>query len=109
MAATLLKTNSVTVAAQDDAATVSGIPSTGIVSVQIGGTFSATITFEGSVDGTNFRALNMTPSNSTTAATTATTVGVWVSGNAGAYSAIRARCSAYTSGSPVVTIRYCSQ
>jgi hypothetical protein len=45
------------------------------------------------------------PSNSTTAASTATAVGAWTV-NAGGYAAIRARCSAYTSGSPVLTVRY---
>ena len=108
MAATLLKTNSVTIAAQDNAATVSGIPSPGFVAVQIVGALSATITFEASVDGTNYVAFNMTPSNSGTEASTATAAGAWTK-STGAYSAVRARCSASTSGSPVVTIRYSAQ
>ncbi len=76
MAATLLKTNSVTIAAQDNAATVSGIPSPGFVAVQIVGALSATITFEASVDGTNYVAFNMTPSNSGTDASTTTAVSI---------------------------------
>jgi hypothetical protein len=108
MAATLLKTNSITVGAADQAASVSGIPSPGFVAVQVFGTFSGTITFEASVDGTNYVAFNMTPSNSGTDASTATSAGAFTK-STGAYSAFRARCSAYTSGSPVVTIRYSAQ
>jgi hypothetical protein len=108
MAATLLKTNSTTIAAQGDAASVSGLPSPGFVAVQIVGSMSATITFEASVDGTNYVAFNMTPSNSGTDASTATAAGAFTK-STGAYSAFRARCSAYTSGSPVVTIRYSAQ
>ena len=108
MAATLLKTNSTTIAAQDDAASVSGLPSPGFVAVQVTGTFSATITFEASVDGTNYVAFNMTPSNSGTDASTTTSAGAFTK-STGAYSAFRARCSTYSSGSPVVTIRYSAQ
>ena len=108
MAATLLKTNSKTIAAQDDAASVSGLPSPGFVAVQVTGTFSATITFEASVDGTNYVAFNMTPSNSGTDASTTTSAGAFTK-STGAYSAFRARCSTYSSGSPVVTIRYSAQ
>lgn len=100
-----LKSAVVTVAAQNDAATVLGLPSSGNVAVQITGTLSATITFEVTVDGTNWVAFNMTPSNSGTAASTATAVGAW-SASTGGYAGVRARCSAYSSGSPVVTVRY---
>jgi len=98
----------VTVAAQDDAASVSGLPSPGFVAVQVTGTFTATITFEASVDGTNYVAFNMTPSNSGTDASTATAAGAFTK-STGAFSAFRARCSAYTSGEPVVTLRYSAQ
>lgn len=108
MAATVLKSQQITVAAQDDAATVIGLPSPGAVAVQITGTLSATITFEATVDGTNWVAFNMVPAASATAASTATAVGAW-SANTGGYAGIRARCSAYTSGSPVVTVRYAAQ
>lgn len=100
-----LKSAAVTVAAQDNAATVLGLPSSGNVAVQVTGTLSATITFEATVDGTNWVAFNMTPSNSATPASTTTAVGAW-SASTGGYSGIRARCSAYSSGSPVVTVRY---
>lgn len=108
MAATLLKANTVTVSAVENAASVSGLPSPGFVAVQVTGTFSATITFEASVDGTNYVAFNMTPSNSGTDASTATAAGAFTKAT-GAYSAFRARCSTYVSGSPVVTIRYSAQ
>lgn len=100
----LLKSTT-TVAAANDAATISGFPSVGVVGIQITGTLSATITFEGTVDGTNYVALNCLPSNSGTAASTATAVGAFTV-SSGGYAAIRARCSAYTSGSPVLTVRY---
>ena len=44
------------------------------------------------------------PSNSSTAATTATTNGIWGSGSAN-YTAIRARCSTFVSGTATVTIK----
>jgi hypothetical protein len=93
------------VAAQDNAVTVTGLPSSGAAAVQIVGSLSATITFEATVDGTNWVAFNMTPTNSVTPASTATAAGAW-SASTGGYAGIRARCSAYSSGSPVVTLRY---
>lgn len=100
-----LKSAAVTVAALNDAATVLGLPSSGNVAVQVTGTLSATITFEATVDGTNWVAFNMVPSNSATPASTTTAVGAW-SASTGGYAGIRARCSTYSSGSPVVTVRY---
>lgn len=100
-----LKSAAVTVAALNDAATVLGLPSSGNVAVQVTGTLSATITFEATVDGTNWVAFNMLPSNSTTVASTTTAVGAWGASTSG-YAGIRARCSAYSSGAPVVTVRY---
>lgn len=108
MAATVLKSQQVTVAAAENAATVIGLPSPGQVAVQIYGTLSATISFEATVDGTNWVAFNMVPSNSATAAASATAAGAW-SASTGGFAGIRARCSAYTSGSPLVTIRYAAQ
>lgn len=105
MAATLLKSNQITVSAQDQAATVLGLPSPGAVAVQITGALSATITFECTVDGTNWVAFNLLPAASTTAASTATAAGIWTADTKG-LAGVRARCSAYTSGSPVVTLRY---
>lgn len=103
-----LKSAVVTVAAQNDAATVLGLPSSGNAAVQITGTHSATITFEATVDGTNWVSFHMLPSSSTTPASNTTAVGAW-SASTGGYAGIRARCSAYTSGSPVVTVRYTAE
>ena len=100
-----LKSAAVTVAALNDAATVLGLPSSGNVAVQIVGAMSATITFEATVDGVTWVAFNMIPAASTTAASTATAAGAW-SASTGGYAGIRARCSTYSSGSPVVTVRY---
>lgn len=69
----------------------------GAAALQLTGTWSATVAFEGSVDGGTFVALNMVPSNSATAASSATGNGVW-SANIGGYRIVRARASAYTSG-----------
>lgn len=101
----LLKTTT-TVAAANDAATVSGLPSVGTVGIQITGTMTGTtIAFEATVDGSNWVALNCMPSLSATAASTATAVGAWTV-SSGGYAAVRARCSVYASVSPVLTVRY---
>jgi hypothetical protein len=70
--------------------------------LQVTGTFTATVTFEATIDGSNWVALNATPSNSATPASTATAAGIWVANVAG-FVSIRARVSAYTSGSITVT------
>jgi hypothetical protein len=101
----LLK-STVTVAAANDAATVLGFPSVGMVGIQITGTMTGTtITFEATVDGTNWVSLNCMPSLSATAASTATATGAWTV-SSGGYASIRARCSTYAAVSPVLTVRY---
>ena len=75
------------------------------VVLQVTGTFTGTITFEASVDGTNYVAIAMKASAQTTATTlvtTTTTVGVF-SLNIQGLPNFRARMSAYTDGSAVVT------
>jgi hypothetical protein len=75
------------------------------VVLQVTGTFTGTITFEASVDGTNYVAIAMKASTQTTATTlvsTTTTVGVF-SLNIQGLPNFRARMSAYTDGSAVVT------
>lgn len=76
----------------------------GGVGVQVTGTFSGTLTFEGSLDGVTYTTLSLTPINSTTAVTTATAAGVW-SGGVGGLSVVRVRMSSYTSGTATVTIQ----
>lgn len=76
----------------------------GSATFTITGTFVATVSFEAAGDGVNFVAINCYPSSGTqTAATTATAVGTWVC-NLGGYAEVRARASAYTSGTATVSI-----
>jgi len=77
---------------------VAGCPT---ASLQVSGTFSATVTFEGTVDGANWIAIQMTNLNAGTASTTATAAGLFA-GNVAGLLKIRARISAYTSGNVTV-------
>lgn len=79
------------------------IAGAGAVGVQLTGTFTGTLQFEASINGSTFVALNMLPSNSTTAATSATAAGAW-SGNCGGYRIFRVRASAWTSGTASVAL-----
>lgn len=73
------------------------------VAFQLTGTFTGTITFESTVDGENWVATGAFPiSGSATAATTATTTGIWRIRLAGLV-AVRASCTAFSSGPIVVT------
>lgn len=68
------------------------------------GTFSGTVQFEASGDGgTTWVALNVTPSNSSTAVSSATTAGTWQANVVG-YTNVRERVSTYTSGTAVASI-----
>lgn len=80
----------------------------GAVGIQLTGTWTATVAFEGSVDGGTFVALSVIPAASATAeasadVTSATATGAW-SANIGGFRLVRARASAYTSGTIVVTL-----
>lgn len=77
----------------------------GAVAIQIQGTFVGTVSFEGSVDGATFVALGLTPIGTTTPATSATTTGVWSGVNVGGLAQVRARMSAYTSGTAIVNVQ----
>lgn len=71
---------------------------TGTVSVVLAGTFSATVQFEASYDGsTTWISVNGTPQPSGNAVTSATATGTWTFAVAGA-NFFRVRASAYTSG-----------
>jgi hypothetical protein len=70
--------------------------------IQLSGTFVATVTFEGTVDGTNWIAMQFIPLSTGTAATTATTTGLYAANVAG-LTQVRARVSAYTSGNITAT------
>lgn len=67
--------------------------------------FSGTVSFFGSGDGgTTWQALNVTPSNSTTAVTTATVTGLWQA-NVAAYTHVCMVVTAFSSGTVTATIR----
>lgn len=87
----------------DNAVQIS-VDGAGAVGLQITGTFTGTVSFEGSLDCQTYVALNMHPLNSTVAASSATAVGAW-SSNVGGVSCVQARMSSYTSGTAVVTLR----
>lgn len=70
----------------------------GTAIIQVTGTFVATITFEGTADGSNYQSISATQIGTSTIATTATTTGIFRLSVSGITS-IRARISAYTSGS----------
>lgn len=72
------------------------------VGVQLSGTFSATVTFEATIDGTNWIAILLTNLNAGTTATTATAAGLFRFDAKGLFQ-FRARVSAYTSGNVTVT------
>src|SRR5689334_24109262 len=75
----------------------------GSIGVQIGGAWTGTITFEGTIDHGTWQTLNVAKTNSTTQVTSTTANGVWVGSVAGLRAA-RARMSAYTSGTAQVQL-----
>lgn len=70
----------------------------GTVGIQLDGTWVGTVTFDGTVNHGTWQTLSVTPTNSTTAVTSATSTGLWIGSCAGLL-AVRARVSAFTSGS----------
>lgn len=76
----------------------------GTVAFQLDGTWTATVTFEGTVNHGTWQTLTVTPTNSTTGVTTATGTGIWTGSCAGLL-AVRARVSAFTSGTIDAQIR----
>jgi hypothetical protein len=73
-----------------------------VVSFQVSGTFVGTVTFEGSNDATNWTSLSCLSLDATTVTSTATAPG-FTRCNVNAIPSVRARISAYTSGSITVT------
>lgn len=84
--------------------TVLGVRGLGAVSIQITGTWTATLQFEGSLDGGTFVALSAVPTDSGTTVTSTTSNGVWRA-SAGGLAHVRVRMSAYTSGTATVTMQ----
>jgi hypothetical protein len=79
----------------------------GSVSLDLRGTFSMTIEVAGTVDGTNWTLIPVRPLNAASvlyvAAVTGTAAGTWV-GACSAFRRIRARVTAYTSGSATAVL-----
>lgn len=76
-----------------------------LLAAQVSGTFVGTVTWEATIDGTNWIAIAArTMADQSTYATTATAPGLFAIPCAG-LQAVRARVSAYTSGSITVTAR----
>jgi hypothetical protein len=70
-----------------------------VFSVAVSGTFVATVSFEGSLDGVTFFAVGLTPMAGGAAVTSATAAGQWYAAPVMALLQFRTRVSAYTSGS----------
>lgn len=75
----------------------------GTVGAQITGTYSGTHAFEGTLDETNWVAINCTPPSSVTPATTTTSTGAWTCA-VGGLRQFRVRMSIYTSGTSVISL-----
>jgi len=75
---------------------------------QVTGTFTGTITFEATIDGTNWEPIQVANKADGAVATTATTTGLYETSTAG-LGDVRARISAYTSGNITVTARGVSE
>ena len=79
----------------------------GVVSVDLRGTFSATIEIAGTIDGVNWTLIPVKPINMASkpyvAAITGAVPGIWVGACSG-FRRVRARVTAWTSGAAVVTL-----
>lgn len=73
----------------------------GTIGIQITGTWVGTITFQGTVDNTNYVTISVTPSSSSTTVTTATANGVWTTAVAG-LTQVRIVFTAWTSGTATI-------
>lgn len=74
------------------------------VGVQIAGTFVGTLVFESSVDNSNYVAMTVVPMGGTGIPVMTTTApGIWQADGTG-MATFRVRCTAYTSGTAVVTL-----
>lgn len=91
-----------------DQATTLNLNGFGTAAVQVTGTWTATLTFEATVDGTNWFTINVFKVSDFSAVTTTAANGQWMTGVAG-YRSVQVRASAYTSGTAVVTIRAAEQ
>lgn len=88
----------------DEAACTLAVLGMGGCAFQLQGTFTGTVTFEGTVDNGTWAALVAVPIGTTTPATTATSSGIFLASCVG-LAQVRARMSTYSEGSVRVTIR----
>src|SRR5438132_13827633 len=77
-------------------------PGMATVAFHLSGTFTGTLTWEATTDGTNYEGVNGTKLSSGVKAATATAAGIYLLPAAG-FASVRARCSAFTSGPIVIT------
>jgi hypothetical protein len=87
-----------------NAETLTYLNGDGTVSVQITGTWVGTISFDATIDGTNYFAIPLINQATETMATTTTANAVFT-GDVSGYRIFRVRMSAYTSGTAVVAVR----
>lgn len=90
-----------TITSTSSVATLTALPAEASVAVQIAASaLSATITFEVTVDGSNWASIELMPTTDltdTALTATASAAGIWVGKLPVACSGFRARCSAFTS------------
>lgn len=90
-----------------NAETIIAADSCATVTLDLRGTFNLTVEVAGTVDGTNWTLIPMRPVNQAAtafvAAVAGTAAGVWV-GQCAGYRQVRARVTAYTSGSATTTL-----
>lgn len=72
--------------------------------IQITGTFTGTIYFEGTADGGTWAALRVCPIGTSVSATTTTGTGIWFACCVGLLK-VRARMETYSDGTAIVVIR----
>jgi len=78
------------------------VASAGSRGIQVTGTFTGTLQFEQTIDGSTWVTWSVVPNGVSTAVTSATAAGFW-QGNTFGVRAVRVRFSAYSSGSAIVT------
>jgi hypothetical protein len=76
------------------------------VALQLSGTFVGTVALEGTVDGTNYTAIGLTPAAGGAVVTSLTAAGIATATNVAAFRAVRVNCTAFTSGSIVTTLAF---
>jgi hypothetical protein len=88
-----------------NAVTVPALNGVTTVAIQITGTWTGSILFEATVDGTNFFPITMHPIAGFGALITSVTANGQWQGDIAGYAAVRARCSVTGSGTAVVSLR----